>query len=82
MLCGTVKVFIRSKGYGFIIAPDGREVMVHQSVIQMEGFRHLIEGEIVHYDFMATEKGLRATCVIRTAEEIPVNARFRPSVRR
>jgi CspA family cold shock protein len=81
MQCGTVKVFFPNRGYGFILAPDGREVMVHQSVIQMEGYRTLDEGEVVHYDCVETEHGLRATRVLRT-EETPIHARFRPSVRR
>ncbi|CAM8994693.1 unnamed protein product [Rhodiola kirilowii] len=47
---GTVKWFNDTKGFGFIIPDDGsKDLFVHQSSIQSEGFRSLAEGESVEY---------------------------------
>lgn len=40
-IAGTVKWYAVSKGYGFITGDDGIDYFVHQSEIQMEGFRKL-----------------------------------------
>lgn len=47
---GTVKWFDSKKGYGFISGDDGKEYFVHQSNIQMQGFRKLDEGDIVDFE--------------------------------
>ena len=47
---GTVKWFDSKKGYGFINGDDGKEYFVHQSNIQMQGFRKLDEGDIVDFE--------------------------------
>ena len=41
---GTVKWFNNQKGYGFITAEDGKDVFVHFSGLNMEGFKTLEEG--------------------------------------
>ena len=47
---GTVKWFNASKGYGFITPSDGdKDLFVHMSEIQMEGFKTLNEGQSVDY---------------------------------
>jgi len=63
---GTVKWFNREKGYGFI-TPDngGRDIFVHYSAIEGDGFRNLDEGEIVEFDIGASDKGPRAVNVSR-----------------
>jgi cold shock CspA family protein len=63
---GTCKWFKDDKGYGFIV-PDGGgdNVFVHQSAIDADGFRSLSPGEPVEYDDEQTERGLRATRVLR-----------------
>ena len=38
---GTVKWFSPEKGYGFIEQPEGEDLFVHFSEIQVEGFRTL-----------------------------------------
>ncbi|MEW6252111.1 MAG: cold shock domain-containing protein [Planctomycetota bacterium] len=60
MTDGRVKWFDTKKGYGFIVGPDGRDVFVHYSSIQGEGFRSLREGELVEYELLETPKGLAA----------------------
>ncbi|CAF1033878.1 unnamed protein product [Adineta steineri] len=61
---GKVKWFNASKGYGFII-PDGSddELFVHQTAIQMDGFRTLEEGQPVTFVIEQGPKGLQATDV-------------------
>ncbi len=64
MLEGKVKWFNPRKGYGFIEAPDGRDVFVHYSSISAEGFKTLDEGDMVLFDIVEGEKGLRAANVV------------------
>lgn len=47
---GSVKKWLGEKGFGFIMPDDGGEdVFVHQSVIDMDGFRQLEEGQRVEF---------------------------------
>lgn len=64
---GKVKWFNDSKGYGFIEAEDGVDVFVHYSVISMNGFKSLREGQVVLYDFVETAKGRQAASVFESA---------------
>ncbi len=63
---GIVKWFNESKGYGFITAEDGRDIFVHFSAIQGDGFKFLYEGEEVFFDVVRGENGLQAANVVRT----------------
>jgi len=60
---GVVKWFNPDKGYGFIARPDGEDVFVHFSAIQMEGYRSLDEGQLVEFDVTQGPKGLQAANV-------------------
>ncbi|MBH91129.1 MAG: cold-shock protein [Candidatus Marinimicrobia bacterium] len=62
---GTVKWFNDTKGFGFI-EPEGgtKDLFVHMSEIQMEGFKTLKEGQNVEFTEEAGEKGPCATNVI------------------
>ena len=64
MAIGTVKWFNDAKGYGFISrSSDGRDVFVHYSSIQGDGFRTLNQGQQVEYEKNEGPKGLFALAV-------------------
>ena len=59
------KWFNDSKGFGFITPSDGgKDLFVHMSEIQMEGFKTLKDGQSVEYTPGSSEKGPCATNVI------------------
>lgn len=62
---GTVKWFNSTKGFGFITGEDNKDIFVHQSAIQEDGFRTLEEGQKVSYDVEASDKGDRAVNVVK-----------------
>jgi cold shock protein len=64
MASGTVKWFNDAKGFGFI-TPDGggKDVFVHQTAIQAEGFRSLAEGDKVEFEVQPGPKGPQAANV-------------------
>jgi CspA family cold shock protein len=61
---GTVKWFNATKGFGFIaVDGGGDDVFVHQSQIQMRGYRELAEGQRVEFEVTKGQKGLQAANV-------------------
>ena len=64
MISGKVKWFNDAKGYGFIEMPQGKDVFVHYSVIQVEGYKSLREGQEVIFDLGSGPKGDHATYVM------------------
>ena len=69
---GLVKWFDPRKGFGFIIGPEGQDIFTHYSVIHGDGFKVLKDGASVQYDAVKTEKGWKATRVVRLeAVEVP-----------
>lgn len=65
MYKGKVKWFNESKGYGFLEQDNGADVFVHHTAIQGQGFRTLKEGESVEFEVENSQKGPKATMVIR-----------------
>jgi len=66
MAIGRVKWFNEAKGYGFIEQENGgRDVFVHYSAIQGEGFKTLAEGQQVEFDIVEGEKGPQAANVVK-----------------
>ncbi len=65
MAVGKVKWFNEAKGYGFIERDSGRDVFVHYSVVQSDGFKTLKEGEHVTFELMDGPKGPFAGNVIK-----------------
>ena len=62
---GTVKWFNAEKGYGFITGENGKDVFVHFSAIQGEGFKTLDEGQSVTYDLTEGQRGMQASNVVK-----------------
>ena len=63
---GKVKWFDEAKGYGFIVPNEGgKEVFVHYSSIQGNGFKTLKEGDTVSYELTEGPKGPQATNVTK-----------------
>jgi len=60
---GTVKWFNDAKGYGFLTYEGGKDVFVHHTAIQSQGFRSLTEGEQVEFQVVAGPKGPAAANV-------------------
>ncbi|MCS7223153.1 MAG: cold-shock protein [Armatimonadetes bacterium] len=63
MAVGRVKWFSDQKGYGFIEHEGGKDLFVHFSSIQAQGYRTLKEGQIVQFDIIETDRGPRAVNV-------------------
>lgn len=66
-LVGRVKWFSDAKGYGFIeVEGRSKDVFVHYSDIDGDGFRSLEEGSTVEFDIEAGDRGERARNVMKT----------------
>ena len=63
MLQGKVKWFSDAKGYGFIEVDGRKDVFVHYSAIQKQGYKTLAEGEIVDFEIEDGQKGPQASHV-------------------
>jgi len=60
---GKVKWFDNKKGYGFITPEDGKDVFVHHTAIQGDGYKTLAEGQDVEFDIVQGPKGEQAANV-------------------
>jgi CspA family cold shock protein len=64
-MTGTVKWFNSDKGYGFISTEEGKDVFVHFSAIQSDGFKSLEEGAKVEFDVVNSDRGETAANVVK-----------------
>ncbi len=64
---GVVKWFSNQKGYGFITQDDGKDIFIHYSAIQGEGFKTLEEGQRVEFEVTTGPKGEQATNVTKAS---------------
>ena len=64
---GTVKWFNAKKGFGFISDAEGKDVFVHFSALNMDGFKELKDGEKVEFEVTEGSKGPQAANVSRIA---------------
>ncbi|MBT8333177.1 MAG: cold-shock protein [Deltaproteobacteria bacterium] len=62
---GTVKWFNDAKGFGFIEQDEGKDVFVHHTAIQADGFKSLAEGARVSFDIVDGPKGPAAANVVK-----------------
>ena len=58
----------KRQGYGFIQDENGKDIFVHYTGLDMEGFRSLDEGNKVEFDLVEGEKGLQASHVVKTED--------------
>lgn len=65
MAKGKVKWFSNQKGYGFITPESGKDVFVHFSAIQGDGYKSLEEGVEVEFEIEQGPKGEQATKVTK-----------------
>ena len=73
---GTVKIFKKGKGYGFILMDDGTDIFVHFSnIISEDKYKVLYKGDKVTFEIIDTEQGQQAVNIVITErvllEDIP-----------
>ena len=64
-MTGKVKWFDSDKGYGFISSDEGKDIFVHFSAIQTDGFKTLAEGDVVEFDVTDGDRGQQAANVTK-----------------
>ncbi len=63
METGKVKWFNAEKGYGFITDENNKDIFVHYSAINSEGFKTLEEGQSVSFEIVEKDRGPQASNV-------------------
>ena len=62
---GVVKWFDSDKGYGFISTEENKDIFVHFSAIQSEGYKTLAEGDQVEFEVKDGDRGPQAASVVK-----------------
>ncbi len=62
---GVVKWFDADKGYGFISTEENKDIFVHFSAIQSEGYKTLAEGDQVEFEVKDGDRGPQAASVVK-----------------
>ena len=65
MAVGKVKWFNSEKGFGFITSEEGKDIFVHFSAIQADGYKTLEEGQKVSFDIVEGNRGAQASNVVK-----------------
>lgn len=65
---GKVKFFNAEKGYGFITTAEGKDVFVHFSAIQKEGYKTLNQDQEVTFDVIEGDRGPQAANVVEVTK--------------
>ena len=64
---GQVKWFDSRKGFGFIELEGQKDIFVHFSEIQSEGYKSLRDGEKVEFEIEESDNGARAKSVTKVS---------------
>lgn len=71
MVTGSVKWFDSKKGFGFIVGKEeGKDIFVHYTNIEGNGFRSLKDGDPVEFELVQSEKGPQAHNVRRMEKSV------------
>jgi CspA family cold shock protein len=60
---------MRERGFGFILAEDGREIFFHRSELQNLDFSELQEGDHLEFTVTKGNKGPQAIGIKKTSEQ-------------
>ena len=71
MVNGKVKWFSDAKGYGFIEVEGRKDLFVHFSAIQRDGYKSLAEGQAVSFEIEEGAKGPQAAQVVPAEGSVP-----------
>lgn len=66
---GTVKMFNKEKGFGFIRAENGTDYFFHYSALVMDSYKTAEQGEAVEFDVEESDRGPRAANVKKIVAE-------------
>jgi CspA family cold shock protein len=65
MASGKIKWFDNKKGFGFITQESGQDVFLHHTAVVGSGFKSFEEGDVVSFEILPTDRGLKAEHVQR-----------------
>ena len=65
MASGKIKWFDNQKGFGFIAQDSGQDVFIHHTSIIGKGYKTFEEGELVTFEILSSDRGLKAHNVQR-----------------